>query len=137
MTKIDFYQLKSGRFSPDKALCGLCLKAHQHRQSTLLLTQSEQESQRLDLILWHFEDTSFIPHSITRPNYPLSKIHINHQALANEHYDILINTSSAIPDHIGQFSRIIELVHDDNKNIARTHYRYYKDRGYPVNHENI
>ncbi len=137
MTHIDFYVLKSGRFSPDQLLAQLCLKAHQKKKYTLLLTQSEQESQRLDRTLWSFDDTNFIPHGIDEPEQTLNSINIHHQTLANEHYDILINNNSNIPEHIGQFSRVIELVHDNNKEIARAHFRYYKDRGYPINNEDI
>lgn len=137
MTRIDFYELKSGRFSPDQLLCQLSLKAHQNKQCVLLLTQNEYESQRLDKALWCFDDTNFIPHEISNTKLTLSSICINHQTIANESYDILININSAIPEHVGQFARVIELVHDNNKDVAREHFRYYKDRGYPINHNTV
>jgi len=137
MTRIDFYQLESGRFSPDQLLCQLSLKAHQNKQRVLLLTQSEQESHRLDNALWTFDDTNFVPHGVNDSDQPLTRINICHSCQANDRYDILININTIIPEHIGQFSRVIELVHDNNKESAREHYRYYKDRGYPINHSKV
>lgn len=137
MTRIDFYELKSGRFNPDQLLCQLSLKAHQNKQRVLLLTETENDSLRLDKALWTFDDTNFIPHAINDTNPALNSINIYHQTQANERYDILINTNNQVPEHIGQFSRVIELVHEHNKEIARQHFRYYKDRGYPINHNTV
>jgi len=137
MTRIDFYELKSGRFNPDQLLCQLSLKAHENHQCVLLLTQNEQESQRLDKALWNFDDINFVPHEMTETKHHLVSINISHRSLANENYDILLNINSDIPEHVGQFSRVIELVHDNNKAIAREHFRYYKDRGYPINHNTV
>ncbi|RLA09844.1 MAG: DNA polymerase III subunit chi, partial [Gammaproteobacteria bacterium] len=36
-----------------------------------------------------------------------------------------------------QFERVIELVTEDNKQQAREHYSFYKERGYPLNHHNL
>ena len=137
MTRIDFYELKSGRFRPDQLLCQLSLKAHKNQQRVLLLTESEQDSLRLDKALWTFDDVNFIPHGINEGSQTLNCINIYHQTQANEPYDILINTHSKVPEHIGQFARVIELVHEHNKEVAREHFRYYKDRGYPINHNSV
>jgi len=137
MTRIDFYELKSGRFSPEQLLCQLSLKAYQSQKQVLLLTQTEQDSQRLDKALWTFDDTNFIPHELELKDKTLNAIHICHQTQANESYDILINTHEDIPSHVGQFERVIELVHDNNKESARQHFRYYKERGYPINHNTV
>lgn len=137
MTRVDFYELKTGRFNSDQLLCQLSLKAHQNQQRVLLLTESEHDSQRLDRALWTFDDVNFIPHGINESHQKLNCINIYHKAHAHEPYDILINTNTQIPEHIGQFSRVIELVHEQNKTIAREHFRYYKDRGYPINHNAV
>ncbi len=137
MTKIDFYELKYGRFSPEQLLCQLSLKAYQSQKHVLLLTQTEEQSQRLDKALWTFDDTQFVPHELNSKDKTLKAIHISHQTQANEAYDILINTHQDIPSHIGQFKRVIELVHDQNKESARQHFRYYKERGYLINHEKV
>lgn len=135
MTQIDFYELKSGRFSPDQILCQLSLKAYQNKQSTLLLTNSESESQHIDKSLWEFDKTSFIPHEINNtPSAALNIINICDNCQANHQYTLLINIKDEIPNHFAQFERVIELVHDNNKNTAREHFRFYKDRGYKINH---
>lgn len=137
MTRVDFYELKLGRFSPDQFLCWLCLQAHQKQQGVLLLTQSEHDSQRLDKALWTFDDVNFLPHGVNESKQSLAGINLYHQTLTHEPYDILININSQIPEHIGQFPRVIELVHEHNKAMAREHFRYYKDRGYPITHNTV
>jgi DNA polymerase-3 subunit chi len=49
----------------------------------------------------------------------------------------LINLSSTIPAYFAQFERVIELVTEDNKQSAREHYSFYKERGYPLHHHTL
>ncbi|MBL7003999.1 MAG: DNA polymerase III subunit chi [Gammaproteobacteria bacterium] len=137
MTKIFFYILESGRYSPEKLVCGICSKAHQENKKLLLLTQSEQDSNRFDQALWRFDETSFIPHSLAAEEHSLNSVCITHTAPVCEHYTILLNTNNEVPSHFGQYERIIELVHDHNKETARQHYKFYQDRGYPIKYERV
>jgi DNA polymerase-3 subunit chi len=50
---------------------------------------------------------------------------------------LLINLSASIPSYFAQFERVIELVTEQNKALAREHYSYYKERGYPLKHVNL
>lgn len=137
MTKVDFYELKSGRFSLDVLISQLSLKAYERQQSLLLLTQTEQQSLHYNQVLWQFDQTHFLPHEIAPQKMPLMGINIYHQCEANSQYQILLNLNNQVPDCVGQFERAIELVHEQNKPIARDHFRYYKDRGYLVNHQPV
>ena len=137
MTRVDFYELKSGRFRPETLICQLCVKAYEQHKPLLLLTHSEQESKRFNHLLWQFDDIHFIPHEINPIKMSLPGINIFHQCHQQGEFEILFNISQQVPDCVGQFERAIELVHDDNKAIARDHFRYYKDRGYPLNHHTV
>jgi DNA polymerase III subunit chi len=134
MTRIDFYQITESRLSEDALVCKLCQKAYAARQKVLLLTSSEQHSQRLDQLLWTHDDESFIPHDQQDEEGFLTPILINHEADPRGERQLLINLSNEIPLFFAQFERVLELVTDDNKDQARSHYSYYKERGYPLNY---
>ncbi len=137
MTRIDFYQLNPDRHRADRVVCQLCQKAYENAQRTLLLTQSPEQSAHLDKQLWVFSDDSFVPHDIEPASGFESPILIQEKAPEDCERQLLINLSDNIPDNFAQYERIIELVTEDNKQQARKHYSFYKQRGYPLNHHNL
>jgi DNA polymerase-3 subunit chi len=140
MTRIDFYQLNPQQHNQDRVVCQLCQKAYDSNQKTLLLTQNPQQTAHLDQQLWIFNDDSFIPHDIhvdAEPNIFLSPILIHDQPDPQGERQLLINLSPTIPAYFAQFERVIELVTEDNKQSAREHYSFYKERGYPLHHHTL
>ena len=137
MTRIDFYQLDSGRHSSDRIVCQLCHKAYESKQLTLLLTQSPEQSSHLDRHLWLFEDDSFIPHDAQDSIEFLTPILIHDEPEPKGDRQLLINLKTTIPDYFAQFERVIELVTDDNKTAAREHYNFYRERGYTIDHHTL
>ncbi|MDH5353021.1 MAG: DNA polymerase III subunit chi [Gammaproteobacteria bacterium] len=137
MTRIDFYQLDPQRHQADKVVCQLCQKAYEKKQRTLLLTQSPDQTEHLDRQLWIFNDDSFVPHDTEQADEFDTPILINNNAENDNERQLLINLSGRIPDNFAQYERIIELVTEENKQQARQHYSFYKERGYPLNHHNL
>jgi len=137
MTRIDFYQLNPDRHRSDRVVCQLCQKAYENQQKTLLLTQNPEQSAHLDKQLWVFSDDSFVPHDVDQTDGFDTPILIQDTAPQDCERQLLINLSGNIPDNFAQFERIIELVTQDNKQQARKHYSFYKERGYPLNHYNL
>ena len=134
MTRIDFYQLDSGRHRYDQVVCQLCQKAWDNRQLTLLLTRDQAQSQQLDQALWTFADDSFVPHDHGEINKFATPILIHEDPTPRGERQLLINLSAKVPDYFAQFERVIELVTEENKLQAREHYSFYKERGYPLEH---
>lgn len=137
MTRIDFYQLDPQRHQADKVVCQLCQKAYEKQQRTLLLTQSPDQTSHLDRQLWVFNDESFVPHDTEKQDAFDTPILINNSPDSGDERQLLINLSDSIPDNFAQYERIIELVTEENKQLARQHYSFYKERGYPLNHHNL
>ena len=137
MTRIDFYQISQSRHSADGVVCKLCHKAYEHQQNVLLFTANQQQSDHFDQLLWTSSEESFLPHDQSEQQDLLTPILINHQADPRGERQLLINLSEEIPLFFAQFERVIELVTDQNKSLARTHYSYYKERGYELNHHNL
>ncbi len=137
MTRIDFYQINQSGLTSDTLVCKLCHKAYQGENKTLLLTDDARHSERLDQLLWTSDEESFLPHDREEQAGFVTPLLVTHQADPRGERDLLINLSSEIPLFFAQFERVIELVTDANKAVARAHYSYYKDRGYPLNHHTL
>lgn len=137
MTRIDFYQLNSQQHNADRVVCQLCQKAYENNQFTLLLTQNQQQTAHLDRQLWVFNDDSFIPHDVHESDQFKSPILIHNDPEPSGDRQLLINLTNTIPGYFAQFERVIELVTESNKQQAREHYRFYKERGYALGHHNL
>ena len=137
MTRIDFYQLNPERHRYEQVVCQLCQKAWDNRQMTLLLTQSPEQSEQLDHRLWTFADDSFVPHDSDDSDDFITPVLIHDNPDPSGDRQLLINLSATVPTWFAQFERVIELVTEENKERARAHYSYYKERGYPLNHVNL
>jgi len=137
MTKIDFYEITQSAHSAESLVCKLCHKAYQSQQNVLLLTTSQQQTDRLDRLLWSSEEESFLPHDQQEQEGILTPILLNHEAEPRGDRQLLINLSEEIPLYFAQFERVIELVTNENKSTARNHYSFYKDRGYPLQHHKL
>jgi DNA polymerase-3 subunit chi len=137
MTRIDFYQLPAQPHNHDRVVCQLCQKAYESNQFTLLLTQTPEQTAYLDRLLWIFNDDSFVPHDVLESDDFKSPVLIQNEAEPRGDRQLLINLNNSIPGYFAQFERVIELVTEDNKQQARQHYSYYKERGYPLKHYNL
>ena len=87
--------------------------------------------------MWIFDDDSFIPHDAQESTDFKTPVLIQNEAGSTGDRQLLINLSNTIPSFFAQFERVIELVTEDNKQQARAHYSFYKERGYPLNHHNL
>ncbi len=137
MTRIDFYQLSPQQHSHDRVVCQLCQKAYENNQYTLLLTRSAEQTTHLDRQLWIFNDDSFVPHDAQESTDFKTPVLIQNDPGSTGDRQLLINLSNTIPSFFAQFERVIELVTEDNKQQAREHYNFYRERGYPLNHHNL
>ena len=137
MTRVDFYQLNPQQPNQDRVVCQLCQKAYENKQFTLLLTQNQQQTAHLDRQLWVFNDDSFIPHDAQDSEEFKTPVLVHDEPEFKGDRQLLINLTNTIPTNFAQFERVIELVTEENKQQAREHYSYYKERGYPLNHYNL
>jgi len=135
--KIDFYVLEaaSGQRSLHFA-CQLLEKAHADNQRVYVNTNSREETERLDALLWNYRDDSFIPHNIYRQteDYPPS-IQIGNDLTPETHNNILLNLSRDVPAFYTQFQHVIEIIFTDPvvQQLGRARYKQYRDQGHEIN----
>jgi DNA polymerase-3 subunit chi len=140
VTQVDFYVLESD--SDDARLrlaCRIVDKATQLDRHVFIHATSDDEARQLDELLWTFAQGSFIPHRIVRealekpPPEPVL-IGVN-QPPAAARWDVLVNLAPDVPEFFSRYERVAEVV-DANavrREQSRERYRFYRDRGYPLN----
>lgn len=148
MTKIDFYI--AGSENPSDAnshrliACRIIEKAYRKNLSVYVHTDNERDAVDIDKLLWSFRANSFIPHDMdnsaaekntdsTVTSAPA--VLISCSGNPRQHGDVLVNLSSQRPEFYGRFLRLAEIVSADDKAKAqsRERYKYFRDRGYPLN----
>lgn len=155
MLQVDFYILAdNSQKNIEQLCCQLCEKALLNNMTVLIYTQSDEQAEKLDNLLWSFKPVSFIVHknllgqlnkedtssdTLTIDNiiYPvLITNKINPEQSQN---DLLINLNTSPPPGHLQFKRIAELV-DKNpqaKENARNSYRFYQQQDYQLKKYNL
>lgn len=138
MTRVDFYILQqNGREARMRFACRLVAKARKHGNQLFIAVQNEAEAKELDDLLWHHAPESFLPHTIFSPGNDAAisaPTVIGHSDDCGDHHDILINLREDIPDFFSRFQRLAEIVVQDAEVLdsARANWKYYRDRGYPL-----
>jgi len=131
MTRVDFHFN-----TPDKLAyaCRLIRKILRSGGRSVVFADRETIG-RLDQALWTFSELDFIPH--VRAGDPLAAqtpVVLCSDAVETPHWDVLVNLAPATPPFFSRFERLIELVGTDAEDRARARdrWRFYKDRGYPL-----
>ena len=134
MTQVDFYILE-GNGPRGRALfvCRLADKVAGMGHKVFVQAESEAVARELDELMWTYSDRSFLPHCLAGAD-PEAAVHIGHGAEPGEGFHLLINLSAEVPGFFSRFERVAEVVDGDagHKAKGRERFRFYKDRGYPL-----
>jgi DNA polymerase-3 subunit chi len=134
MTRVDFYLLDySTEGGRDTAVCKLAHKAFRLGHHIYILTADDNDTQRLNQLLWTFHAGSFIPHGINTHSEDTGfPILIGKEEPPTAFDDVLITLAPRVPDCFSRFQRVAEVVNgdEDDKARGRERFRFYRDRGY-------
>ena len=138
MTDIDFYILSAQE--PQQRLdfaCRLVEKAYRSRCKVYIHLDNDVEAKAFDELLWNYRENSFIPHGLVgsddlEENCP---VYIGSGDQQAPHFDVLLNLATEIPATFARHKRLLEIVIQQDAVLAATrlHYKFYKERGYPIN----
>lgn len=145
MKQVDFYLISNRVVDAKFKLAGrLANKLQRLEQRSLLLTSDQADCARLDEILWSFSDTSFVAHEQIDDGDKQSKVTIaDHQNVSaqglEDDYDVLINLADTVPAFSHHFTRIAEIVDNDDasKQAARLRYKNYQSEGFELKTHDI
>lgn len=102
-----------------------------------ILTASEQDSLKMDQLLWDFPPERFIPHvqSAEKPS-DRHLVRIHNQLPEDSHY-VLINLTDQTVAIAGKFERIFEIVMPNEVDSARARQRHYEQLNCTVHTHSI
>ncbi|HHC72568.1 MAG TPA: DNA polymerase III subunit chi [Thiotrichales bacterium] len=136
MTRVDFHILgETWRERRDLYACKVVEKAWKRGFRVHLHSRSPEHARELDRLLWTFRAGSFIPHALyPGEETPLPPVTIGHDIQPEEACQVLVNLADEVPPAFGRFERIIELAgpEEEARQCARQRYRFYRERGYPL-----
>jgi len=136
MTQVDFYILDDNA-PGDRYLvaCRLADKAFGQGRRVYIHTADPQDLRRLNNLLWSFRDQSFVPHGPIGESDPdITPVLLGCDRDPDNEDDVLINLAPEVPGFFSRFRRVAEIIDADVqvKQQGRQRYRFYKDRGYPL-----
>lgn len=141
--RVDFYIVNEHTENSRWLLaCRLAEKAYNLQHRVYIHTLNEIQAQQLDDLLWTFRQNSFVPHALSSAVDSSSLIAdtpvlIGHQTNPSIDADVLINLGADIPAFFEKFTRVVELVDQDENilNQSRQRFRWYREQGYePASH---
>jgi DNA polymerase III subunit chi len=141
MTQIEFYSVDSEQTkTPYKHLCEVIKRAYRKGQQVFVHTESRRQAEKIDEMLWTHDSKSFLPHQLVDED-PDTKppIEIGFGQEPSIHPDVLINLASEVPLFFSRFNWVFEYAYgeEENKEKARERFKFYRQRGYPLQHRKI
>jgi DNA polymerase-3 subunit chi len=138
VTRVDFYILDdSADTARLRVAARIAEKAMQQDHHVYINTGGEDESRRLDELLWTFSQGSFVPHRVVEsaPGEPCAEpVLIGCAVAIDEPCDVLINLAGDVPEFFSRYDRVAEIVDSEagRRDAGRVRYKYYRDRGYEL-----
>lgn len=132
MTRVDFHFN-----APDKLLygCRLVRKIYRSGGKVLVWCEDPTVLAKFDQLLWTFSEQEFIPHvGAGDALAPETPVLLTAEAVESAHHEVVVNLGLHTPPMFSRFDRLIEVVanQDTDREQARERWRFYKDRGYPL-----
>ncbi len=111
-------------------------------QAKVVVTGSPDTLQQLDVALWTFSATDFVPHCRLDADQQLvaaSPIILATTLQSVPHHQVLLNLDQQVPDGFERFARVIEVVglEDEERRLARGRWKHYTDRGHAITRHDL
>jgi DNA polymerase-3 subunit chi len=141
MTRVEFYssELENNQM-PHAHLCEVITRAYRKGQKVFVHTETRGLAEKVDELLWTQDNKSFLPHQLVDED-PDTKppIEIGFGQEPTIQPDVLINLSNEVPLFFSRFNWVFEYAYgdDEKKEKARERFRFYRERGYQLNHRKI
>lgn len=131
MPKVNFYLLKQGESTEQYVFaCRLCEKILSQKLKAYIHTDTQEQANYLDDLLWSYRPESFLPHCVidTELDEEVSIV-IGYADKYQQGFDVLINLSQSIPEFHAEFPRIVEIIpaSEEAKTQGRVRWKQYKE----------
>jgi DNA polymerase-3 subunit chi len=132
MTRIDFYLDADDRV---QVACRVAAKALAQARKVVIYASDGETARAVDRLLWTTPAIAFVPHVMADHKLAAeTPVVIARDAETLTHDDVLVNLDRGEPAAFARFHRLVEIVgrDEDDKQAARSRYRFYRDRGYEI-----
>ncbi len=132
MTQIDFYVGAEDRL---RTLSALASKALAKGLRVFVLTSDAASTERASRALWSYPAVGFLPHCRSGDRLaPVTPIILDHVTEPLHHEQLLVNLRDETPPLFSRFDRLVEIVgpNEEQRVLARTRFRFYRERGYEI-----
>ena len=125
----------------NQSICSLTKELYKSGNQVIII-DSDSNLEKLDKLLWTFEQNSFLPHKIYKPNIELdtpiillSEKYLNNLLVFNMYNSIINNFDKPILA-ADENTEVYELVenYEDKKVISRNKYLAYKRNNFSLSH---
>ncbi|HMB74150.1 MAG TPA: DNA polymerase III subunit chi [Gammaproteobacteria bacterium] len=144
MTRVDFYILEEAIDSARlRVAARIAEKATLQNRHVYINAADEDESHRLDEVLWTFSQGSFVPHRVIRSAGDgagvAEPVLIGVAVELPEPCEVMINLAGEVPEFFSRYERVAEIVdaQSSRRDAGRSRYKYYRDRGYELTSHKI
>lgn len=137
MTQISFFHGARDRL---QAVAAWLARAGSDGRQVLVYMPAGDASEQLDRLLWTHPPTGFVPHCrASDPMAAETPILLAAELDNPPHDDCLLNLSNEVPPGFSRFQQLIEIisVEDDDRLPGRERFRFYRERGYPLENRDI
>ncbi|MGE4370060.1 MAG: DNA polymerase III subunit chi [Burkholderiaceae bacterium] len=146
MTRVDF---AFGAADKLRMACEVSQKHYLAGRRIVIFSRAPALLERLDRLLWAFQDTSFLPHA--HMNDPLARHagvvlagtgdweNLSNNQLSGNTDTWLLNLDNDCPPHADRFPRVLEIVSNEetDRQRARDRWVIYKQAGYHVHAHDV
>jgi DNA polymerase-3 subunit chi len=108
----------------------------------LVVTGTPDTLQQLDVALWTFSATEFLPHCNLESDSRVitaSPVILATSTESVPHRQVLLNLGFFVPDGFERFERVIEVVglDDEDRQLARNRWKHYTGLGYTLTRHDL
>jgi DNA polymerase-3 subunit chi len=133
--KIYFIVLNSSQ--KQKVVCDLAEKCYQAGKRVVIFCEDQEKAKELDLLLWTWKQSSFIPHiySATLETSFYEPILVTSQIGDSYNYNVLILSDTVTTETLNKFEIVIEFAEKydlSRLNESRKRYKMYKSQDYQI-----
>lgn len=132
MTRINFYHDAQDRHL---TACKVVAKAVQQKLRVLIYARDAGVIRHVDQLLWSWQADGFLPHCPAgHPLAAQTPILLSQDCAAPGDVEVLVNLDPEYPSGFARFQRLVEIigVDENERSSGRQRYRFYRERGYPI-----
>jgi len=132
MPRVDFYVIEDPQSDPRRVACRLVEKAWRQGHAVFVHTDSADDAQRMDDLLWTYRQDSFLPHARqSETSADDCRVFIGDGGEPTDELDVVVNLSQEVPPFYSRCQRLAEVVtaEEGSRVAGRTRYRYYREQG--------